>query len=220
MTEVATREWPILFSAEMVNAILAGKKTQTRRAVKPQPNVQGWQTIAPTRDSFGTFSYPAGAGGRWECPYGLRGDHLWVCENFSIRGLMHGAPMAGVAKYSNRETCIAYRADNDPERTAWKWRPSIHMPRWACRIVLEVKSVRVERLQAISKEDAIAEGIAVLPGQDASDPSAWYESAPGVNQARTAQASYFRLWDSINGKDPAKCWKANPWVWVVEFIRI
>jgi hypothetical protein len=97
----------------------------------------------------------------------------------------------------------------------WQKRPS--MPRWASRITLEITNVRVERLNEISKADAIAEGIQVLPLQSEDDPSAWYQSAPGVHQERTAQAAYRALWESINGDGS---WAANPWVWVISFRRV
>lgn len=100
-----------------------------------------------------------------------------------------------------------------------RWRPSIHMPRWASRITLEIVSVKVERVQDISEADAIAEGIQVLPLQSESDPSAWYQSAPGVHQERTAKASFCALWDSIN-LDCGYGWEKNPWVWAIEFKRL
>jgi hypothetical protein len=94
------------------------------------------------------------------------------------------------------------------------------MPRWACRTILEVTAVKAERLQDISREDAIAEGISVLPLQDANDPSAWWQTAPGENQDRTPVASFGSLWSTIHKPDGPNGWKANPWVWAYTFRRL
>ena len=194
---VGTKERPILFSAPMVRAILAGTKTQTRRVVKGAP--EDWspvqpQVYAPTivdRHGFeqpGPDAFGAGdaQGDHWiRCPYGQPGDRLWVRETWAQHGVS-----------------AVYRADSgDRPAGAGMWRPSIHMPRWASRITLEVTGVKVERLQGISEADAIAEGI---PQSDVSPPDM------GV-------FAYRQLWESINGPGS---WDANPWVWCVSFKRV
>lgn len=166
------KERPILFKGEMVRAILSGQKTMTRRVVK---------------------LYPADTVASVPCPYGQPGDRLYVRESFSYT---HGCGMADVG------TPIWYWADGNPKHGDWtRPKPSIHMPRWACRIVLEIVGVRVERLHLISRGDAMEEGCPFpnMAGED--DPRQWF----------------LELWESING--PESC-AANPWVWVVEFKRV
>ncbi len=204
------KERPILFNSEMVRAILEGRKTQTRRVVKPQP-CGGWAfdgvygkitSHHPQRGKFGAF-LRRGVGTPWPelgilpCPYGSPGDRLWVRETFfSFRH-------AGVFSTASR---IVYRADysgqedEDYATECHGWKPSIHMPRWASRITLEITDIRVERLQEISEKDAIAEGVVACPDM-------------GI----TAVGEYSLLWESINGKGS---WDENPWVWVIEFRRL
>ena len=169
------KERPVLFSGEMVRAILEGRKTQTRRVIKPQPLWVGDPNVA-----FKTHS--ANPKGIINCPYGQPGDRLWVRETFA----------------GTKNTGFAYRATD----TAYghKWRPSIFMPHWASRINLEVVSVRVERVQDISIEDAYDEGME------------WGDQGCGVLEFKN-------LWDSINLKR-GYGWDANPWVWVIEFKRL
>jgi hypothetical protein len=139
---------PILFSAPMVRALLDGRKTQTRRIVKPQPTYQGFDG-PPTYDSFGEFSYPAQRGVK--CPYGIPGDRLWVRETWRD----------DLLPPHYRHIGYLYRADPDEKDDKERpWRPSIFMPRAASRITLEIVSVRVERLREISHEDAMGEGMA------------------------------------------------------------
>lgn len=214
------RERPILFSGPMVRAILAGNKLQTRRPVK------GWalEWLQPGMFEPGFVAHPGNAA----CPYGYAGDRLWVRESTHRRpmlNLLTGEPLA--AQYDGG----AYTADGADVLTqdgfdlAWwysrKSCPSIHMPRWACRLVLEITGVRVERLNDISEEDAIAEGI-----PEESEPCERCGScgwlciggepqecdAPGCGDG--AVDEYRALWEQINGPGT---WKANPWVWVVEF---
>jgi hypothetical protein len=179
----------------MVRAILAGTKTQTRRVVK-RPLMclcnhpiehhiehQGWTTqgaCAPFQHDW--FESP--------CPYGQPGDRLWVRETFTAFDVGF----------------VTYRADfnSDPAEDRAHgivWTPSIHMPRWASRITLEIVSVRVERLQDISRGDAMAEGCPFPNMANGDDPRQWYAG----------------LWEQINGPGS---WEANPWVWVVEFKRV
>lgn len=206
-------ERPILFSAPMVRAILAGTKTQTRRVVK-------WRGVdAGLNLQFSGLRAIQDRGGLWAlesntrtsretrcdltpCPYGQPGDRLWVRETW--------APNEGTAGGH------LYRADHggahghhriDLRTGVWthsvsRWRPSIHMPRAASRITLEITNVRVERLQMIGVRDAIAEGI----------PAGGPENPDGI------EVRDFRdLWLSING---AGSWEADPWVWIVEFQRV
>lgn len=191
------RERPILFSAPMVRAILEGRKTQTRRVVKPQP--------------AGAWAAP----GRRACPYGQAGDRLWVRETWGTHD--QGFDTA------EESTVVVYRADVDrPEPK--RWRPSIHMPRVASRITLEVTGVRVERLHQLSEADALAEGIHRIdigsgyePRYSAA-PRSWADAVEGDPDVQlTASAAFRELWESING---LRSWLANPWVWVVEFKRL
>ncbi|WP_277971793.1 hypothetical protein [Pantoea agglomerans] len=224
------RERPILFNADMVCAVLDGRKTQTRRIMREQPEV------IPKEDEFGKpgFWIPFNAGKTMvrnedmyiACPFGLKGDRLWVRETWSDVNL-EGIP------------AVAYRADGDVyspmddksfldedgafnyddsrvakyDFTTWypdlingtegRWRPSIHMPRWASRITLEITGVRVERLASVSTGDARAEGYPAERAADGGPLDAWL---------------WFRdLWDGIY---PEQSFKVNPWVWVVEFKRV
>lgn len=180
------KERPILFSGPMVRALLAGTKTQTRRVVKPQP--------------AGEWAVP----GKTACPYGQPDDRLWVRETWmDLQGT--GVQLASKSRYAYGADTIAGSWD-DECRIAYglKWKPSIHMPRAACRITLEITGVRVERLQDISADDARAEGCPDKP-------------VPGAEQASVdafARQWYGDLWEQINGPGS---WDANPWVWVVEF---
>jgi len=184
------KERPILMSAPMVRAILAGTKTQTRRVAKGE--ALRWLV----RDGF-TPGFVADPGNRL-CPYGQPGDRLWVRESHWWFKDEHD-PVTGYFPPPLTIEDVEYRADG--EKPGRAWRPSIHMPRWASRITLEVTSVRVERLQDISEADAISEGI---PTSDVSPPDA-------------CRFAYRLLWESINGPGS---WDANPFVWVVSFRRI
>lgn len=183
----------------MVRAILDGRKTMTRRAVKPR--------IVPIVDECfrvngkwcnHTFGYELGE----LCPYGQPGDRLWVRETWREMGsiqLSDGTiPKAEQLNADNRH--VVYAASEPWEGP---FRPSIHMPRWASRITLEVADVRVERLQNISEEDAFAEGIE--------------RGDPGVEG--WGRFCYRKLWNSINEKREFG-WDVNPWVWVIQFRRI
>lgn len=189
MTTNKPKERPILFSAEMVRAILDGRKTQTRRTVKlnqagrVQRGKQQWHIDDPNA--------------ALACPYGQPGDRLWVRETW--------APGA---------TQTMYRAGCSPDYLPpdGKWRPSIHIPRWASRITLEITGVRVERLQDISEDDARDEGIEDGGCLNCGEREPCECSSP-VPDARD---SFAHLWQSINGPDS---WDVNPWVWVVEFRR-
>ena len=216
------KERPILFSGDMVRAILEGRKTQTRRVVKPQPSPQ------PTRITYCGEEYGymcesnSGKVGifdpnSYKCPYGKPGDRLWVRETWRYAYCSGYTPING----ENKFTCdIEYKCTYEnpisgnrggksfvvdrmhyggklTKSGSVSWRPSIYLPRWASRITLEITGVRVERLNDISYHDAVAEGCG------------------GMLEPATV---YFQcVWKDINGKDS---WNANPWVWVIEFRRV
>jgi len=197
------KERPILFSAPMVRSILAGSKTQTRRVVKPRKDV-GFGCLLQPHELAGEVN----SGNLENCPYGQPGDRLWVRETWQ-GPLMDADTMeteyrASPDDFHNPEYCV-YAADggSPPEfmtlddELVCRWRPSIHMPRWASRILLEVVSVRVERLLEISEADAQSEG----PPKNF---SSWRDN-------------FCALWQQINGYGS---WDANPWVWVIEFKRV
>lgn len=231
----STRERPILFNAEMVRAILDGRKTQTRRPLRPQPEfVDGERyrikTGAKTYFSMlagGTLEEQAGICARMlTCPFGVAGDRLWVretwCSHWSVHSPEHelnnGAERVitdakvrqdsgSVATATQDNPLFAYyRATfgDDPPHSHLKWTPSIHMPRWASRIDLLVKAVRVERVRDISVDGAEAEGMLIPSQRDGMHP-------PLVDQFRA-------LW-SVTYAKRGLGWQANPWVWVVEFER-
>lgn len=200
------KQRPILFSGPMVTAILEGRKTQTRRLVKPQPD--GF-----IRGASGTFGVPKKIttkkphkdGSIWKeedgtcyddinCPYGNEGDRLWVRETW---GREYGGG-------------FLYRASHSHMKPDGSWKPSIHMPRTVSRINLEVQSIRVERLQDITREDALSEGVyfdeglqGYVTGKDGRN---FHHSDPRI--------SFCKLWVAING---GESWDANPYVWVVQF---
>jgi hypothetical protein len=199
-------ERPILFSAEMVRAILDGRKTQTRRVVKltADGHVQ-----APSKH---LRWYPTDPGAIQGCRYGQPGDTLWVREAW--------CQSADDGRQVPLRMATLYRADGDhvtlsdgdgftqtnrdgSEKSPW--RPSIHMPRWASRITLRITDIRVERLQDITEDDARAEGC---------DPVVHPDGAVDCGTRKTTFAS---LWNKINGPG---AWDENPWVWVVAFERV
>jgi hypothetical protein len=213
-----SKERPILFSGPMVRALLDGSKTQTRRVVKPQPIedarfVGGYYVPGPKRTETSKIAVEAPYV-HLACPYGQPGDRLWVREAFDF--LPSGGP-------DQPQACeIVYWATGSTEpRSAphdynpmiyghQKVRPSIHMPRWASRITLEITRVRVVRLQDISDADCVAEGCGALQAAIGCPMT----SAPGETIPRTM---FRALWESING--PAS-WAANPWVWAVDFRKL
>jgi len=200
------KERPILFSAPMVRAILEGRKTQTRRTVKPCHMVldHGEDTSGRCINAGYIPCYPL-------CPYGHQGDRLYVRES--------GWERPERTPHMMREGAdtwpeFAYDADGwseedhaDFKRWGFKRRPSIHMPRLYSRILLEIVSVRAERLNEISAPDCIAEGVNVHPDHyDKSDASIY-----------SVISAYYDLWTKINGQGS---WEENPWVWVVEFRKV
>ncbi len=200
-------ERPILFSAPMVRAILDGSKTQTRRVFQPQPKVLKngtWYT--PYLSEPAKWCYLHGGHQIWwaKCPYAAREDHLWVREAWS------GPHSQRDLKPREMAGPFWYWADGNPDGGDWtKPKPSIHMPRHASRITLEVTEVRVERLQSISEADAQAEG-AIRMVMD--DEMKFYDSETG-----TFKCGFAGIWAHINGADS---WEANPWVWAISFRRV
>ena len=220
-----TKERPIIFSGPMVRAILDGRKMQTRRIVKPQPlSFNGRKYIVPDdspKTWHDTNDFIA------HCKYGRAGDRLWVRETFCLENTYeyHSDDLAPrdrpfqrfhrYCKDSGGEYFIIphYRATEsfefmgDDGFPAEKWQPSIHMPRCASRILLEITAVRVERLQDISDDDCILEGIEGLKIK-------LENTAP---KYLTPRNQFIKLWESINGFGS---WHKNPWVWVIEFQHI
>lgn len=186
------RERPIIFSSPMVRAILDGRKTQTRRQIKPQPVEIDGRILAWRGGLFQPKALPENSNIFQHCPYGVVGDRLWVRETWASLSAGNRPP-------------FVYRADGDGERVRVDapWRPSIHMPRWASRITLEITDVRVQRLQEISDEDARAEG---WPGNP--------EPPYGCHHPRL----WFRnLWKDIHD---CGAWERNDWVWALTFRRV
>lgn len=208
------RERPILFSAPMVRAILAGQKTQTRRVVKPRGRVSLFAVEADGSPMW-SDSYILDPGNRdWvmrDCPYGQPGDRLWVKETHRFDIAYDSLKPTEM----DRRVAVWYEADGAVMGggVPGKTRVSLHMQRRFSRILLEIVSVRVERLQDCSRADALAEG--------ALEPSLgqWVDVGFGqVPRANCApETAYAALWDLINGDG---AWSANPWVWVVEFKRV
>lgn len=212
------KERGMIFNAEMVRAILDGRKTQTRRLVNPEPDSP--QLLeARTAESGYVYAIHANRSNvhqgrfRWDCPFGKPGDRIWVRETFGDCGER-----------------LVYRADTDDgaQCKVNRWTPSIHMPRCASRITLEITGVRVERLNDISHEDAGREGIhtevwdqtVVARNYAAEDEffQFWSESMPHyVEMNELYRASFHSLWQSIYGEES---FLANPWVWVIDFRRI
>jgi hypothetical protein len=240
---VAVRERPILFSGPMVRAILDGRKTQTRRVVKPQPppvdavRARTGSDYGLFRDRDGPFRIagPVGVvcdmmgvrnGYQWACHYGAPGDRLWVRETawydrevIPVLGYRRAFFEGGDVRAQNARDGRTDRAPGLPENhTAELFalngslvrRPSTHMPRWASRITLEVTEVRVERVQAITAADCIAEGIASR-GMDS--------NGPNIASALMYIEDYKTLWDSLNATR-GYGWDVNPWVWAVSFARV
>ncbi|MGC8342236.1 morphogenetic protein [Pantoea ananatis] len=197
------RERPILLKAEMVRAVLDGRKTQTRRMLTSRQ-----LKMIDAAASIGEC-YPLESGHQHEnsqsyyrewCPFGAVGNRLWVREAW--------------ARYNIDQDShdIAYRATTpDDWPKEGRWRPSIHMPRWASRITLEITGVRVERLWEISEDDAKAEGCSFEA----------LRFKPGTREVEemghTAVYQFGGFWQSIYGEES---WQANPWVWVIEFKRV
>lgn len=206
------KERPILFSSTMVQAILQEKKTQTRRIIKPQPN---W--VAPPNIPFKTFD--ANPKGIINCPYGEIGDRLWVRETWGcsvIKGEHYGIYYQ--ASYNDDKNWNRVISVNSEWYKLWekyqdKKRPSIFMPRWASRILLEITDVIIERIQDISEEDALSEGVISQYTEDGEDSFCHVDND---FLSDFPSETFSMLWDSIN-KKRGYGWKVNPYVWVISF---
>lgn len=205
-TKPAVRERPILFSADMVRAVRDGRKTQTRRPLKLPRCMQWYAELGGEREGW---YCDVGGRGWWSvdelaCPFGRVGDQLWVRETWKPHSAYAGLPPRMIP-----ESKVFYAADDSYAPSNTSWIPSIHMPRWASRITLEVSDVRVQRLGDISDDDAIAEGVMPAVGGD-------WTGATG-QRGMTPLAAFALLWGSIYG---AGSWDANPWVWALTFRRV
>lgn len=210
------KERGMIFNGEMVRAILDGRKTQTRRIMKNQPAGDYPETPALIRNVGTGFQWHGlyGESSIFNCPLGSIGERIWVRETY--QGPLFDyeqmeSYLEDSSKFEKPDFCV-YRADGNPAPEFYDaddnlhcgWRPSIHMPRWASRITLKITDVRVERLNAISEEDAQAEGVQ----------PACYEITPPEAAYRV---SFGEVWRGIYGEES---WVANPWVWVIEFKRV
>lgn len=194
------KEHPILFSTPMVKAILEGRKTQTRRVNK----LEGLDGESPYYETREGDLVPIND----MCPYGQVGDKLWVRETFYIH-----------SRFFTDDPKYFYKADNPSLPLNNHWRPSIFMPRSASRIALEITKIRVQKLQQISQDDAIAEGLLFMGGiADNWDDAPWCASLKDQEPMKYPSAAYGRLWDSINGKKYP--WESNPWVWAISFKKL
>ncbi|MEA3327796.1 MAG: hypothetical protein U9R53_10920, partial [Chloroflexota bacterium] len=200
------KERPILFNQSSIKAILEGRKTQTRRIIKKQfihilpmriPNE--WVTLDTTNPNHGSII---------KCRFGDIGDHLWVRETWRVNKDFDNLKpsLILVAMNNDVQGCIDYRATQRGESFWGKWRPSIHMPRWASRISLEIIRIRVERAQNISLHDINAEGTP-------------HTLDKGVRPFGTRREQFQRYWDSIYSKQ-GYGWDENPWVWIIEFKKL
>ena len=194
-SEKPVKERRILFSGPMVRAILDGRKTQTRRAI--HPDIGNWLEEVSPGDWRYIVDIPEGSMPAIEaCPYGQPGDRLWVRETFAVQ------PELWAAGHGPQP--IHYLADTPRDQIEdYVVKPSIHMPRWASRITLEITDVRVERVQEIAIDDIYAEGCPPIScgDEDASELYEWFSG----------------LWDDINAKR-GYGWDANPRVWVIDVL--
>jgi len=188
---------PILFSTPMVQAILDGRKTMSRRIVKPQLEIDPGENTLNFKRKFWIDTIKDINQFVQFCPYGQPGDILWVREKWND-GCMGGYIYAG-GRTEQELKEYAY---------AYKWRPSIHMPKAACRIFLRITDIRVERLQDITEEDAKMEGLSPTHTLQYKN---WCIESSYFTEAKK---SFQSLWANINGPDS---WNSNPWVWVVSF---
>ncbi len=238
------KERGMIFNGEMVRALLDGRKTQTRRIVKgtdgavkfcKEWNINGEEVFVVLGEKDHTGMNPVL--GAISCPLGAVGDRIYVRETWAILGNEDGCCIdweEKLCKADERSAARIYRASCEqkpgnyglwsiPDDADWKphtkdhqyegaWRPSIHMPRWASRILLEITDVRVERLNSIHDVDAMREGIQNLTTCSHAD-----FGIPGVVNAQHPVRAFQLIWESIYG---AESWRANPWVWVIEFKHV
>ncbi len=197
----------MIFNAEMVRAILDGRKTQTRRPVKPQPELTERSGFSWNGALYGAGSDERETNRNFahaKCPYGKPGDRIWVRETWARYNIDHDSHD------------MAYRATTPEDwPKGGRWRPSIHMPRWASRILLEITNIGVQRLNSISQADAAREGLIRLPATGRYCLNQGDQYFGGASH--DAREVFSWLWESIYGEDS---WQANPWVWVIELKRI
>lgn len=224
------KERPIIFNDDMVRAIRDGRKTQTRRIIKPQPTLSestgfNWKGYAYGIGSSRKDTVRNFANCLKTCPFGQVGDQLWVRETWQGPLVDYDdaySMFKDPTPYQKVENCV-YRADGGPcpeftdadDELRQGWRPSIHMPRWACRILLEITAVRVERLNEINPNDAAREGLVQLPASGRYCISQGDQYFGGASH--DAREVFSWLWASIYGDES---WNTNPWVWVIEFKRV
>jgi hypothetical protein len=235
------KERPILFTGDMVRAILDGRKSQTRRVIMPQPTYRENAGFCLKGQCYGLGFSPKETQLNFIricCPY-VQGDRLWVRETWwHPEPYSYGSTPSGeelkCPRMVSRHAPVHYAADGEPPNipnthyprglrngaysapdpwAIWTKRPSIHMPRWASRILLEITEVRVERVQEIDAMECMYEGIEISQVDDAgpfpvgpTEASGWYRT------------EYRKLWDSLNGKKYP--WQSNPWVWTISFERL
>lgn len=204
---------PILFSTSMVQAILEGRKTQTRRVVRPQPLKLNFSTALPLNELINNLEWLTNKGLNEirkdanayvfpKCPYGYVGDVLWVRETWQ-----------DYARPDIKDVRFIFKADKtDAIGSIIKWKPSIFMPKKACRIFLKIRDIRVERVQEISEDDAFSGGIKSHEGMCKN-----YLSKNSDDWFGDITDSFQSLWQSINGE---RSWSDNPWVWLISFERI
>jgi hypothetical protein len=237
------KERPVLFSTPMVQAIMEGRKTVTRRVIKTQPDNECYFEMR-LENGILTIDYNQGdENPKVKCPYGIVNDVLWVRETWRK---YHPVDTDGYTDFS--KTIIEFAADNpEPVRMVdadgagvetkngsekfIPWKPSIFMPREACRLKLEIVSIGVERLHDITEEDAIKEGVEenICADKDACPSSLCKTECSGKGEyyrypvgfdaepCYSARESFETLWQSINGEES---WNANPWVWRIEFKKL
>jgi len=213
-------ERPILFSGPMVQALLSGRKTQTRRLIKPQPLCNGRQPLVSFNQGRAEYSFgPAdrnAQGLRWRrCPHGQPGDRLWVKETWRPRGSLHPWDLdvtyaADGAVRTIKDGDFGERDWTMPKAAATGNVSPLFMPRWASRLTLEITDVRPERLNDIRDEDAEAEGI-----RDPSLGDTVWAGFMGIARDRCPSKTAFALlWMVLHGSDS---WRVNPWVWAITF---
>jgi len=208
------KEHPIIFKLDLVEAILSGKKTETRRIIKPQPSEMEGVPPDPKEMNYYCTDYPPGGWAYYwgeapwnsskaiRCPYGLVGDKLWVRETTYVDG-------TGYLRYKADESTVFQTHPKGWDKPIGRTIPSIHMPRWVCRLILEVIDIKVEILQDITLEGVIAEGFDL----DLS-------LCDTLELKRDAARGYFKIkWNEINAKR-GYSWESNPWVWVVKFKKV
>jgi hypothetical protein len=204
------KERPMLFNAPMAGAILAGQKTVTRRAVAPQPGSLYVSFGTLQNDPHHGFGFHDGES-FWKSPYGQPGDRLWVRETWQLHEkftdncvVVYRASERKSWTEFHRRFPVALSRGISEKPFQYGWRPSIHMPRWACRTLLEITAVRVERLHDMKAADCIAEGCA-----------GGHDSIPDYDYSATPGEHFRHVWESTGGD-----YFANPWVWVIEFKRV